>query len=94
LLDELKKRGIFIADQKKTEIPLLANLLKSKKVGKEEFDEERVYDRVDFSQLHNIAEALVQLLPDSPPFYSSGNFRDKFSLQFLRNVKETKPDFC
>lgn len=94
LLDELKKRGIFIADQKKTEIPLLANLLKSKKVGKEEFDEERVYDRVDFSQLHNIAEALVQLLPDSPPFYSSGNFRDKFSLQFLRNVKETNRIFA
>jgi uncharacterized Zn finger protein len=90
LLDELKKRGIFIADQKKTEIPALSGLLKTKKQDKETFDEENIYDRVDFSQLHDIAEALVQLLPDSPPFYSSGNFRDKFASQFIRNTKETK----
>ncbi|MCE5330808.1 MAG: DEAD/DEAH box helicase, partial [Bacteroidales bacterium] len=90
LLDELKKRGIFIADQKKTEIPTLSTLLKTAKINKEVFDEERAYDRVDFSQLHNIAEALVQLLPDSPPFYSSGNFRDKFTTQFIRNTKEVK----
>lgn len=93
LLEELKKRGIFIADQKKTEIPMLANLLKTTKIGKEEFDTEKVYDRVNFSQLHNIAEALVQLLPDAPPFYSSGNFREKLSSQFLRNTKETKRIF-
>jgi len=90
LLDELKKRGIFIADQKKTEIPMLSNLLKAKKTDNLVIEDEKVYDRVDFSQLHNIAEALVQLLPDSPPFYSSGNFRDKFSFQFLRNAKEAK----
>lgn len=89
LIDELKKRGIFIADQKKTEILKLGDLLKTSKGSKEPFDEERVYDRVDFSQLHNIAEALVQLLPDSPPFYSNGNFREKFATQFLRNAKET-----
>ncbi len=94
LLDELKKRGIFIADQKKTEIPTLSNLLKTKKIDELAIDEEKVYDRVDFSQLHNIAEALVQLLPDSPPFYSSGNFRDKFSFQFLRNAKEVKRIFA
>jgi len=90
LLDELKKRGIFIANQKKTEIQLLSNLLKNKKPDTEPFDEEKVYDRVDFSQLHHIADALVQLLPDSPPFYSSGNFRDKFSVQFIRNAREVK----
>ncbi|MEI7504889.1 MAG: hypothetical protein WCJ61_16565, partial [Paludibacter sp.] len=90
----MKKRGIFIADQKKTEIPTLSNLLKTKKIDELTVDEEKVYDRVDFSQLHNIAEALVQLLPDSPPFYSSGNFRDKFSFQFLRNAKEVKRIFA
>jgi len=49
LLDELKKRGIFIADQKKTEIPLLRNLLKTNKVININYDSERVYDRIDFS---------------------------------------------
>jgi SNF2 family DNA or RNA helicase len=47
-----------------------------------------VYDRVDFSQLQNISEALVQLLPDAPPFYPSGNFREKYAVQFIRITKE------
>ncbi|MDP4240359.1 MAG: DEAD/DEAH box helicase [Bacteroidota bacterium] len=90
LLDELKKRGIFIADQKKTEIPLLETLLKPTKINKDAFDTEKVYDRIDFSQLQNLSEALVQLLPDSPPFYPGGNFRDKYASQFIRNAKEAK----
>ncbi|MDR3328380.1 MAG: SWIM zinc finger family protein, partial [Prevotellaceae bacterium] len=65
LLDELKKRGIFIADQKKTEIPTLDSLLKINKSKTSTIDEEAVYGRVDFSQLQNISEALVQLLPDA-----------------------------
>lgn len=90
LIEELKKRGIFVADPKKTEIATLANLLKTTKELKKGFDEEKAYDRADFSKLHDISEALVQLLPDAPPFYSSGNFREKFSSQFLRNAKEAK----
>lgn len=30
------------------------------------------------------------LLPDAPPFYSSGNFREKFNVQFTRNVRDAK----
>lgn len=90
LIEELKKRGIFVADPKKTEIATLANLLKTTKELKKGFDEEKAYDRADFSKLHDISEALVQLLPDAPPFYSSGNFREKFASQFLRNAKEAK----
>ncbi len=89
LIEELKKRGIFVADLKKTEILTLAGILKTTK-GLKGFDEEKAYDRVDFSKLHDISEALVQLLPDAPPFYSSGNFREKFSLQYLHNSKESK----
>lgn len=90
LIEELKKRGIFVADPKKTEIPTLANLLKTTTGSGKGFDEEKAYDRADFSTLHDISEALVQLLPDAPPFYSNGNFREKFSSQFLRNAKEAK----
>ncbi|MDD4191329.1 MAG: DEAD/DEAH box helicase [Mangrovibacterium sp.] len=90
LIEELKKRGIFVANPKKTEIPALAHLLKTTKGPKKDFDEESAYDRADFSKLHDISEALVQLLPDAPPFYANGNFREKFSSQFLRNAKEAK----
>ena len=87
LLDELKKREIFIPDQKKTEIPLLPNLLKTKKKLSSDVPEDAAYERVDFSQLQNISEALVQLLPDAPPFYPSGNFREKYAAQIARISK-------
>lgn len=90
LIEELKKRGIFVADPKKTEIPTLTSLLKSKKGSGKGFDEEKAFTSVDFSSLHDISEALVQLLPDAPPFYPNGNFREKFSSQFLNNAKKAK----
>ena len=98
LLEELKKREIFIPDQKKTEIPLLGNLLCSRKpvaavTAEAESEtcpenEQMVYERVDFSQLQNISQALVQLLPDAPPFYPSQNFREKYAEQIARISKE------
>ncbi|MCL1868267.1 MAG: DEAD/DEAH box helicase [Paludibacter sp.] len=87
LLDELKKREIFIYDQKKTEIPVLENLLKIKNTVLD-IPENAVYEHVDFSQLQNISEALVQLLPDAPPFYPSGNFREKYATQIARISKD------
>jgi len=88
LLDELKKREIFIPDQKKTEIPQLSNLLKTKKNSTLAVSKDAAYERVDFSQLQNISEALVQLLPDAPPFYPSGNFREKYASQLARISKD------
>jgi len=97
LFDELKKREIFISDHKKAEIPTLENLLSPRKpIAAATISDESVqaelpvrpelqihpaYDQVDFSQLQNISNALVQLLPDAPPFYPSGNFREKYSGQ-------------
>ena len=97
LLDELKKREIFIPDHKKTEIPLFGNLLKIKDTPPPppplsplliDAAREAVYERVDFSQLQNISQALVQLLPDAPPFYPSGNFREKYAAQLARISKD------
>jgi len=90
LLDELKKRGIFIVDQKKTEIPALSKLLTVSKKKVPDYDEEKAYQRVDFSRLNDISNAVALLLPDSPPFYSSGNFREKFNEQFTRNARDSK----
>ncbi len=88
LLEELNKRGIIIEDQKKTEIPSLSAILKVSKKKMPDYDEEKAYERVDFSRLNNLSESLVTLLPDAPPFYSSGNFRDKFNTQFTRNARD------
>jgi uncharacterized Zn finger protein/ERCC4-related helicase len=99
LLGELKKREIFIPDQKKTEIPTLGNLLCSQKPAAAITipDDDTVgadlrvcpvNEKVNFSQLQNISEALVQLLPDAPPFYPSGNFREKYAVQHARISRE------
>ena len=96
LLDELKKREIFIPDQKKTEIPIFGNLLRPRKSAAVAATDDvgadprvcPVYKRVDFSQLQNISQALVQLLPDAPPFYPSGNFREKYAAQLARISKD------
>lgn len=88
LLDELKKRDVFIDNRKNTEIPLLKTLWITQKSKPEDIPEDAVYRRVDFSQLQNISDALIQLLPDAPPFYPFGNFRDKYAAQLGRVTKE------
>lgn len=88
LIEELNKRGIFVSDLKKNEIPVLSQLLKAVKPGISSFDEDKAYERADFSALHDLTQAIVKLLPDDPSFYSRGNFREKFSLQFFHNAKE------
>ncbi|MDR0895568.1 MAG: DEAD/DEAH box helicase [Prevotellaceae bacterium] len=98
LLGELQKRGIFIEDRKKGDVPTLSSLLKPIKRKKEASDEsdERnsteasAYDKADFSQLQNVSEALMQLLPDAPPFYSSGNFRDKYAVGHRYLARQAK----
>jgi uncharacterized Zn finger protein/ERCC4-related helicase len=87
LLDELKKRGIHVADRKETEIPLLQALWKTGKAGTENVPEEAAYNPVDFSQLHSIADALIRLLPDTPPFYPFGNFRDVYAAHLSRVIR-------
>lgn len=88
LIAELKKRGIFIAEQKKNEIPSFDSFLKTeKKIAQ---NKDRVDERVDFSQLHDITGPLIQLLPDTPPFYPGGNFKEKYAAQLTRLTKEAK----
>ena len=89
LIDELSKRGIFIEAQKKTEIPLLADLLKGgNKKEQMEFNPDQAYQRIDFSQLQSIYEPLIQILPDQPPFYNQGNFRILYSSAIQKITKE------
>ena len=101
LIAELKKRSIFISELKNSEIPLLSDILKpAKPSAVADNDVERVHaaslqdvaspqraNRLDFSVLQPISDALVQLLPDAPPFYPSGNFREKYAAQLHRIAK-------
>ncbi len=88
LIEELKKREIFVEEHRKKGIPTLHSLWTTQDKKMTPPDEERVYERVDFSQLHPIAEPLVQLLPDAPPFYPGGNFKEIYAIQFKRLAKE------
>ncbi len=90
LLEELRKRGIYIENRKQNEIPFLSELWDISTKKPPIFDQELVYQKIDYSTLNPIAESIVQLLPDSPPFYALGNFKEKYKLQYLRNTKESK----
>lgn len=92
LFDELRQRGVYIYSQRNTAIPLLRLLRRIKEPTPEDVPEDvpedAVYKRIDFSQLQNISEAMIQLLPDAPPFYPSGNFHDKYAAQFGRVTRD------
>ncbi len=89
LIEELCKRGINIESNKNTEIGQLAVLLKGD-VNNDttDFDADQAYQRVDFSQLQPIAESLIQILPDNPPFYNQGNFRNQYASVIQKITKE------
>jgi SNF2 family DNA or RNA helicase len=89
LISELSKRGINIESNKNTEIASLAEWFKSdnkKKIS--DFDTDQAYERIDFSQLQSITEPLIKILPDAPPFYNQGNFRDQYATAIHKITKE------
>ena len=90
LIRELSKRDIFIEQNKSTEIGQLTDLLKgTNKQNKSDFDVDQAYQRIDFSQLQLIANPLIQILPDNPPFYHQGNFRNQYDAVIQKVVKES-----
>ena len=90
LIKELSTRGIFIELNKTSEIVRLTDLLTgNKKTDSQVFEAEQAYQRIDFSQLQPIAEPLIQILPDNPPFYNQGNFRNQYGTVIQKIVKET-----
>ncbi len=90
LTKELSDRGIFIEMNKTTEILQLSELLSGNKlVDSKVFEAELAYQRVDFAQLQPVTEPLIQILPDNPPFYNQGNFRNQYGTVIQKIVKET-----
>ena len=90
LISELSKRGVFIHLNKNSEIAQLADLLKGiDNEYRTDFEVDQAYQPIDFSQLQLIAEPLIQILPDNPPFYHQGNFRNQYASVIQKIVKET-----
>lgn len=67
LIGELKKRGIVVANIRKTEIPKIDAVIKTSRARMPAFDMEQAYQRVDFSNLQPVLDAMIRLLPESPP---------------------------
>ena len=94
LIKELSKRDIFIESNKTAEIAQLADLLKGEdKKNTLNFEDDQAYQRIDFSQIQPIAEHLIHILPDNPPFYNQGNFRNQYTSVIQKIVKETERIF-
>lgn len=95
LIAELKKRGIVIDDLRKNEIMKLADRLKPVKtpIARDENSQPLQTAVLDFSALQPVSTALIQLLPDAPPFYPSGNFREKYAVQLNRITKNASRIF-
>jgi len=88
LMEELKKRGIFIESKGEGEIVHLSHLLRPPdKKDDVIFVDEQAYQRVDFSVLQPLLEPITQILTDSPPFYNRGNFKELY-VQILQKVQK------
>ena len=97
---ELEKENIHIRQPAgNDEVPLLTDelMLKAKKAKsakktvKDDAAPDTAFQSLNFSTLAYIADSLIQLLPDSPAFYSnSGNFRDKYTLALQKAVRNAQ----
>jgi uncharacterized Zn finger protein len=88
LIEELHKLGIFV-NITTSEIPKITDLyFDSKKKKSPDYNPDNAYQKLSFSRLTPISEALTKLLTDFPPFYQgTGNFKEKYSSKIARTVK-------
>jgi SNF2 family DNA or RNA helicase/uncharacterized Zn finger protein len=84
LIKELEREGIHVSGRD-TEVPLLSELLETKKDTPQTpparpEDAETGAETLNYSSLSPISAPLIQLLADAPVFYQRpGNFRDKYA---------------
>ena len=75
ILEELKKRGMGIEEERNVTIPkwqdalslCLPSVFADKEIPAEP-------EMLDFSKIAELGSALLRILPDEPPFYKDGNF--------------------
>jgi len=91
LVEELTKRGLSMKTESAI-IPLITEMYFDKERNKEEvpveFDVRNAYQKLSYSTLSPIHDALYALLPEEPVFYAgSGNFKEKYKVSLNRTVK-------
>ena len=74
LLEELRKRHIEIEKEQVMDVPDISTLL-VKAQGVMTEGEAPLFQRVDFTRLHDITEALSNLLPSNPSFSAGKDFQ-------------------
>lgn len=91
LIAELAKIGIVV-NKEASEIPKITDLyFDAKKKKSIDFNPENAYQKLTFSKLSPIHEALTALLTDFPPFYTGyGNFKDKYNGKLGKIVKNAQ----
>lgn len=85
LIGELEKENIHVSTEN-TEVALLSDIL-SRKIKTKTIQKPVLNNNSEdaalfnYSTLHSISDALIQLLADAPVFYqNSGNFREKYAM--------------
>lgn len=75
LLKELKQRGLGIDVQQNVAIAPWKELLSTMDADDSENTATRERSIPDFTKIEKVGNALLSLLPDTPPFYTEGDFR-------------------
>jgi uncharacterized Zn finger protein/superfamily II DNA or RNA helicase len=87
LLKEMEKLGVVV-HKKNFEIPAIKSLFIDKSRPDQHYDPESAYEKLNFSHLTPLHEALTSLLTPFPAFYTlSGDFKDKFRWRINKAVK-------
>ena len=94
LISELNKRNIYVTKEN-TEIPTITDLYFDKHDKQQAINEpyniENAYNKLSYTNIPAIHEALTALLTDAPVFYTNGgNFKEKYISELGRVVKNAQ----
>lgn len=99
LVKALKAKNISIGEQAQAKFPTVTDVLQVKngKEGKEaavsDGPAERSFPQLNYASIADVLEPLVRLLPDAPPFYQQGNFREVYEKCLKRVAAKTERIF-
>lgn len=93
LLAGLERLGMPVNKNQTQSVATLDSILSRQKPLRDSENansHDAIYRRIDFSALQNIAEPLVQLLPDAPVFYPKNDFKPKYCKLLTRAAKQAE----
>lgn len=99
LVKALQAKNISIGEQAETKFLTVPEMLsvkrakeqKEKEVTEEKF--EKTFLQLNYGSVEDILEPLVRILPDAPPFYLQGNFREVYEKYLKKAAKKVERVF-